>query len=172
LRPVFVGEERYLLVPVVLLGLFDMPPLEELPELPEEPLLPLEEPVLLEPVLLGECEELDEPPAALPEDPWDALYSSRLSLPSWSLSSWSKDLLLLDDDPPEAALLSDDEPELLLCDMDGDLELVLLDCFDESAAYADAVAKAAREKASAMDFSCMNYLLVVDSIGTRVRARQ
>jgi hypothetical protein len=56
-----------LLVPV-LLGLFDMPPLEELPEVP---LLPLEEPVLL------------EPPAALPEDePCDALYSSRLSLPS------------------------------------------------------------------------------------------
>jgi len=105
----------------VLLGLFDMP-------------LPLEdEPVLLEPVLLGEW-ELDEPPAALPEDPWAASYSWRLSLPSWSLSSWSKDLLLLlDDDPPEAALLSEDEPELLLCDTDGDLELVL-DCFDVSAA--------------------------------------
>jgi len=72
-----------LLVPE-LLGLFDMPPLEELPEVPELPevlLLPLEEPVLPD-VLLGE--ELDEPPAALP---CDALNSSRLSLPSWSLSS-------------------------------------------------------------------------------------
>ena len=43
-----------------------MPPLEELPDVP---LLPLEEPVLLEPVLAGECEELDEPPAALPDEP-------------------------------------------------------------------------------------------------------
>ena len=121
-------------MPVVLLGLFDMPPLDE-PELPELPLLPLEAPVLPELVLLGECDELDEPPAALPEEPCEALYSSRLSLPSWSLSSWSKDLLLLeDDDPPEAALLSEDEPDVLLCDMDGDLELVLLDCFDVSAA--------------------------------------
>ncbi|HWI36339.1 MAG TPA: hypothetical protein VNU64_07790 [Burkholderiales bacterium] len=74
-----------MLVPVVLLGLFDMPPLEELPE--EPLLLSLEDPVLLEPVLLGECEELDEPPAALPEEPCAALYSSRLSFPSWSLSS-------------------------------------------------------------------------------------
>lgn len=114
----------------MLLGLFDMPLLLE--ELGEELLLlPLEdEPVLPELVLLGEC-ELDEPPAALL---WPASYSSRLSLPSWFLSSWSNDLLLLDDDvPPEAALLSEDEPEVLLCDMDGDLELVL-DCFDESAA--------------------------------------
>jgi hypothetical protein len=94
-------------------------------------------------------------------------------------------LLLEEDDPPEAALLSDDldeddpveaEPEddgllVLLCDADGDLELVL-DCFDVSLAYADAMANAASEKASAMDFSCMNYLLVIESRGTRVRARQ
>jgi len=162
-----------------LLGLFDMPPLEELPEVPELPLLPLEEPVLLpDPVLLGEELELDEPPAALP---CDALNSSRLSLPSWSLSSWSNDLLLLEDDePPEAALLFEDEPDedapeddgllVLLCDADGDFEL-LLDCFDVSLAYADAMANAASEKASATDFSCMNYLLVIESWGTRVRAR-
>jgi hypothetical protein len=89
-------------------------------------------------------------------------------------------LLLEDDDPPEAALfcdeLEEDAPEddgvlLLLCDMDGDLELVL-DCFDVSLAYADAMANAASEKASATDFSCMNYLLVIDGLGTRVRARQ
>ena len=83
-------------------------------------------------------------------------------------------LLLEDDDPPEAALLSDDfdeddpleaEPEddglLVLLDADGDLELVL-DCFDVSLAYADAMANAASEKASATDFSCMNYLLVIE----------
>ena len=154
-----------------LLGLFDMPPLEELPELPDVPellLLPLEEPVL-EPVLLGDCEELDEPPAALP---CDALNSSRLSLPSWSLSSWSNDLLELDDELPPDAALFDDGLLVLLCDMDGDLELVLLDCFDVSLAYADAMANAASEKASATDFSCMNYLLVIESRGTRVRARQ
>jgi len=168
------AEPIYLLV-LEPLGLFDMPPLEELPELPDVPellLLPLEEPVLDPVVLLGECEELDEPPAALP---CDALNSSRLSLPSWSLSSWSNDLLLLeDDDPPEAALLSDDEDDgvlVLLCDADGDLELEL-DCFDVSLAYADAMANAASEKASATDFSCMNYLLVIESRGTRVRARQ
>ena len=98
-------------------------------------------------------------------------------------------LLLEEDDPPEAALLSDDfdeddpveadpveaEPEddglLVLLDADGDLELVL-DCFDVSLAYADAMANAASEKASATDFSCMNYLLVIESRGTRVRARQ
>jgi len=34
------------------------------------------------------------------------------------------------------------------------------------------MANAAREKASAMDFSCMNYLLVIDGFGTQVRARQ
>lgn len=115
-------------MPVVLLGLFDMPPLVE--ELGDELLLlPLvDEPLLLEPVLLGVLEWDELPPAALL---WPALYSSRLSLPSWFLSSWSNDLLELeDDDPPEAALFCDDEPELL-CDMDGDLELEL-DCFDVS----------------------------------------
>jgi hypothetical protein len=139
----------------VLLGLFDMPP-EELPELPPEvplellPLLPLLDPVEPEPVLLLELGEL-LPPAALP---CDALYSSRLSFPSWSLSSCSNDLLPeLDEElPPEAALLladepvepdepDEDEPEapeddgllLLLCDMDGDF-VVLLDCFDVSLA--------------------------------------
>lgn len=151
----------------VLLGLFDMPLLEELGE--ELLLLPLEdEPVLLEPVLLGEW-ELEEPPAALLE-PWPASYSWRLSLPSWSLSSWSNDLLELDDELPPDAALFDDGLLVLLCDMDGDLELVLLDCFDVSLAYADAMANAASEKASATDFSCMNYLLVIDSNGTRVRA--
>lgn len=62
-----------------------MPPLEELPELPPEvllPLLPLEEPVDPDPVLLLELGELLLPPAALPLEPWDALYSSRLSFPS------------------------------------------------------------------------------------------
>ena len=121
-------------VPVELLGLFDMPLLEELGV--ELLLFPLvDEPELLAPVLLGvlECEELLPPAALLPFCP--ALYSSRLSLPSWFVSSWSNDLLALDDDePPEAALFCDDEPELLLCDMDGDLELVLLDCFDVSLA--------------------------------------
>jgi hypothetical protein len=48
------------------------------------------------------------------------------------LSSWSNDLLELDDElPPEAALL-DDGLLVLLCDIDGDLELLLLDCFDVS----------------------------------------
>jgi len=71
-----------LLLPLpVLLGVFDMLPLEEpLEEPPEVPLLPLVEPLLPELVLLGELEEPDElPPAA---EPCDALYSSRLSLPS------------------------------------------------------------------------------------------
>jgi hypothetical protein len=92
----------------------ELPPCVSLPVLPEpvllEPMLP--EPVLPDPVLVPLPLE---PEAALePDLPWLAFHSSRLSLPSWSLSScsndWEPDELLA----PEAALLSDD---LLLCDI-------------------------------------------------------
>jgi hypothetical protein len=96
--------------------------------LPEElPCVPLLE--LLAPVELVPPEALDLPA------PCEAFHSSRLSLPSWSLSSWSKDWLCeLDDElPPAAALFDDDGLAVLLCDMDG-CDLELLFCFAVSLA--------------------------------------
>jgi hypothetical protein len=136
-------------VPVPVLGVFDMPP-EELPWLPLLPLLEpvleplLPEPMLPEPVLEPEALEPDAPEPDLLEpdvlDPCEAFHSSRLSLPSWSLSSLSKDWdpedePLLEELPPEAALLLDDEGLLLLLwDMEGCEALLPLFCFAESLA--------------------------------------
>lgn len=131
--------------------------------LPEEPDVPDDVPLLVEeplvpalPLELEPAPLLDEPEAAL--EPCAASHSERLIWPSWFLSSLSNDSEPddLDDEPPEAA---DDGVLVLLCDMLGFEELLLF-CFAESLAYAEATAKARSEKASATGLTnCMDYLL-------------
>ena len=115
--------------------LFDVPveaPPEVLPEVPPCVSLPVLAELEPEPVLLPDPVLAPlplEPDAALePFEPWAAFHSSRLSLPSWFLSSCSKDCAPEELLPPEAALRSG---VLLLCDMD-DEDCLALPCFAAS----------------------------------------
>ena len=143
----------------------------------EGDIVPELEPPVVDPEVEPAPEPLDEPepmpeleagldgelePEALLLWPWS--HSARLIWPSWFLSSLSNSLEL-DDlllEPPAAEPSCDEEPvvpedeelPLLLCDIDGELEPLVLDLLLVSLAAANP-AKARSEKPTISAFNCI-----------------